>query len=296
VHSANQLSRDKIFFTIVLSISVLLAVFVRTSFADQDNIDSSQQASISILNGSQAKGYWPGVVSIQDRFSSTFGGYSGHMCTGTLISSRWVLTAAHCAADKSIRLDVLAKTNNLKAKNPTRRAVVARFIPSEYGKKGSQYDLALLYLHAPIILKKYPEISSETVSPQQTVTALGWGAALKNFPAKLRQIFLSAQENCYGSQLLICAKPAKPKKWGAICSGDSGGPLYDLNKNLVGVSNFSGNSEFRCWHSNYPSGFARLSEFKEWINTQMSRKNIKTSRESPNKRFGRGKAGLFFSN
>lgn len=57
-----------------------------------------------------------------------------------------------------------------------------------------------------------------------------------------------------------------------ICSGDSGGPLI-YNDTLIGVTSWTGQDAQTAEKIGFPIGFARVSEFIEWIESIMSKFN-----------------------
>ena len=64
---------------------------------DEDEDDGDETGDSRILNGmDSAKGEWPFVVLVLNCFVYP---YLCYACTGSLISERWLITAAHCFKD-----------------------------------------------------------------------------------------------------------------------------------------------------------------------------------------------------
>ncbi|KXJ71916.1 hypothetical protein RP20_CCG019308 [Aedes albopictus] len=209
----------------------------------------------------------PFQVSLQHDF--------GHFCGGSIISRKWVLTAAHCAASSEDPRMSLRVGSSLHSQGGQLVSVKRVVQHPEYDYSNVDYDFALLELTEELELNEdlyaveLPE-QDEPVQDGSCLQVSGWGntqSALET-GAELRAAYVPAvnQEKCveaYASfgeitPRMLCAGFDKGGK--DACQGDSGGPLVEGSK-LVGVVSWGKG----CAEEGYPGVYSRVATVREWI-------------------------------
>jgi len=205
-------------------------------------------------------------------------------CGGTLISSREVLTAAHCTEGGQANYVVVGE-HDVQAQDGERRVRVCEVLqhPS-YNSDNVDYDFSVLRLceelqfQTDVLPACLPANTFTNYDNRQAVVS-GWGTLGSwglSTPNKLMEVTVNTMTNsqctssstAYSSRditgrMLCAAAPGKDS-----CQGDSGGPLVTLEGSaytLIGVVSWGQG----CAQASAPGVYSRVTSQLSWINSKI---------------------------
>ncbi|NXI60732.1 ACRO protein, partial [Chloroceryle aenea] len=240
-----------------------------------------------IVGGTNAQpGAWPWIVSIQDPWRAG----TGHICGGSLISSQWVLTAAHCfkKARHVTKWRVVVGATHLARLGPEAQVRrIKRLMAHQHYSSGSERnDIALLELDQPVRcsdsvqLACVPDASLHVMELSNCYIS-GWGSTtarsggptdvLQEAKVQLINSHLCNSSHWYRGAIHshnLCA--GYPQGGIDTCQGDSGGPLVCQDSHadyywLVGVTSWGKG----CARAHQPGVYTSTQHFYSWILEQM---------------------------
>ncbi|KAF9405012.1 hypothetical protein HW555_014054, partial [Spodoptera exigua] len=204
------------------------------------------------------------------------------LCGGTVISERFILTAAHCISTKALGNVSYAALGLLKRTDPKELwniHKIKRIIPHpEYSAPSKYHDIALLETETEINFGKnlLPACLDTGTNKENTAEASGWGrlghrksladtlqvkfddaTCANHFPPHrhLKHGYDSEKQSCYGNNGDIID----------TCEGDSGGPLqtnqFKCQYTVVGVTSYGKN----CGIPGSAGMYTRVSYYVPWI-------------------------------
>ncbi|KAM7380959.1 hypothetical protein PAMP_004223 [Pampus punctatissimus] len=260
---------------------------------------SRPQYSVRIVGGNISRpGQFPWQVSLH--FSSE------HVCGGSIITSRWILTAAHCVfgfADPSMWTIHVGQTEQ-PVHGAQSLSVEQIIYHGRYRPKGLDYDIALMKLTKPLVFNGFVEPiclpnHGEEFQEGTMCWISGWGATeeegetsvvLRSATVPLLSTKTCNQPEVYQgfiSSWMICAGYLEGGTdscqvqtlvfKGELCfQGDSGGPLACEDSSvwkLVGATSWG----LGCAMRNKPGVYTRITRSLSWIRQQMEREEAHNS-------------------
>ncbi|XP_033370309.1 transmembrane protease serine 6 isoform X3 [Parus major] len=251
--------------------------------SDENHCDCGMQAPLSRIVGgmNSVEGEWPWQASLQVR--------GRHICGGTLIADRWVVSAAHCFQDErlaspSIWTVYLGKyLQNATGHTEVSFKVIHLFLHPYYEEDSHDYDVALLQLDHPVIISPLIQpiclpAPSHIFEPGLHCWITGWGAlkegghisnVLQKVDVQLIQQNICSEAYYYMiTPRMLCAGYYQGMK--DACQGDSGGPLACKEPSgrwfLAGLVSWG----MGCARANHYGVYTRITQVLGWMNQTMS--------------------------
>ncbi|XP_033013969.1 trypsin-like [Lacerta agilis] len=214
----------------------------------------------------------PCRINSQPWQAALFSGFRLH-CGGTLITNRWVLTAAHCKL--GVPFPVRLGEHNLKHLDWSEQLKLASkvIVHPGYNSQTKNNDIMLVKLLTPVCLnKKVNVIDLPTSCPVARTQCLvsGWGTTSSpqaSFPSVLHcaNVTIVDQDVCRSiypnriSDNMVCAGAMEGGT--DACQGDSGGPLV-CNGKLQGLVSWGPQI---CAQPRRPGVYVNVCRYVDWI-------------------------------
>ncbi|OGG27430.1 hypothetical protein A2960_06570 [Candidatus Gottesmanbacteria bacterium RIFCSPLOWO2_01_FULL_39_12b] len=212
--------------------------------------------------------------------------YDVRHCAGTLIGSRWVLTAGHCVYLHNkevigVALGFYDLKDPLDTKTRLTRDVKRIILHPDFKMLPSYHplnDLALLELSEAVTNIPTLSLIDTNNIDGYNATVIGWGEMEYGDRSSILQevtipVIANATSNkadWYSNQILDTMLTAGVEQGGkGVCWGDSGGPLLIWSNSKwkqAGIVSWSKKSpELKCETPKKPGVYTRVNSFASWI-------------------------------
>ena len=231
-----------------------------------------------IVNGTDVTDLrYPWMAAVYFR---RFGDSFSQGCGSSLISDRWVVSAAHCfTGSGGRRPEDIALVHGTPDLNAISDGIVSRvsrvIIHPQYNPSANRNDIALLELTEPVPLQPItlPQSGNPVPNDGEIATVAGWGATSETGGGSsllqetdLPIVSTNACQTLYGNIINGAAHLCAGGQQTDSCFGDSGGPLFVERGNefvQAGVVSFG----FGCARPGLPAVYTRTSTYFNWISS-----------------------------
>uniref|UniRef100_A0A452RCE1 Transmembrane serine protease 12 n=1 Tax=Ursus americanus TaxID=9643 RepID=A0A452RCE1_URSAM len=239
-----------------------------------------------IIGGTTAQtGAWPWVVSLQIQSGKIL----AHICGGSLVKNKWVLTAAHCTKDTRYVFRTQLLFYSLGGYFESKKIKVkAIIIHPDFNLETYVNDIALFHLRKAV---KYNDYIQPICLPFDVFQKLdqntkcfisGWGRTEEGGnvtdvlqEAKVHYISrkMCDSEQSYGNMIpntSFCA--GDEDGIFDTCRGDSGGPLMCYLPEhkrffVMGITSYG----YGCGRKNFPGVYCGPSFYQQWLTDHLYR-------------------------
>ncbi|XP_054737942.1 transmembrane protease serine 9-like [Anastrepha obliqua] len=202
-----------------------------------------------------------------------------HFCGGSIVSSEFIVTAAHCLQSYSASQIYVRLGSTYYNSGGELVSVKSFTYHPGYNSKTMVNDIAVIRLSSPVAESsniKYIELAEETPATGTLAVVTGWGTKCYltciSLPTTLQEVEVDIvdEADCasstykYGSQIqetMVCAYAVSKD----ACQGDSGGPLV-ANSKLVGVVSWG----YGCARTGYPGVYSDVPSLRSWVESTMA--------------------------
>lgn len=227
-------------------------------------------------------------------------------CGGTVIGSRWVVTAAHCVQgaegddSKWDRIEITAGDQSLVGTSTISRVATDVVCHSGFDYSYLSNDIALIRLDEPLPAEIVPASMDGYRRPSVTAGGIaevaGWPVTGSKAGQKtLQALALSVKKVEWPGYITVTSPSGRLE---GVCRGESGGPIVGMANGVrqlagvlsgieMGTENSAGEP---CMRAGYEMYYTPIAAYRNWIDEV---RNICDS--SPDTCRGRGEAEFFMS-